>query len=318
MDPADQSQLRSAMEAQGALLGQHQAELVAAHQTINSLVSQVTELSKTIRQMQIDHAPVTPVIERPPVIERLPVTPEPRINNPPIYSGEPTMCRAFMIQCEVIFSLQPLTYASDTARVAFVISLLAGRAREWATSVWDAKAACCKEFSSFKAEFIKIFDRSALGKEASRLLAALRQGRRSVADFAIEFRTLAASSKWNEAAQVARFTEALEDDIRDEVYAHELPEHLDELVDLAIRLDNRRDLRRRARFPTSSSFVDPTPTTSVSSVPDHPPAQEAMQLGRYRLSAEEKQKRLSKGLCLYCGRPGHFASSCPAKANARQ
>lgn len=312
MDPADQSQLRSAVEAQGALLGQHQGELVAAHQTMDSLVSQVTELTETIRRMQTDRNPVAPVIERPLV------TPEPRINNPPIYSGEPTMCRAFMIQCEVIFSLQPLTYASDTARVAFVISLLAGRAREWATSVWAAEAACCEDFFSFKAEFVKIFDRSALGKEASRLLAALRQGRRSVADFAIEFRTLAASSMWNEAALVARFTEALEDDIRDEMYAHELPEHLDELVDLAIRLDNRRDLRRRARFPPSPSLVDLAPTSSVSAAPDHLPAPEAMQLGRYRLSAEEKQKRLSKGQCLYCGRLGHFASSCPAKANARQ
>lgn len=109
MDPADQSQLRSAVEAQGALLGQHQGELVAAHQTMDSLVSQVTELTETISRMQTDRNPVAPVIERPLV------TPEPRINNPPIYSGEPTMCRAFMIQCEVIFSLQPLTYAHSSS-----------------------------------------------------------------------------------------------------------------------------------------------------------------------------------------------------------
>ncbi|XDV39643.1 hypothetical protein PO909_008846 [Leuciscus waleckii] len=93
----------------------------------------------------------------------------------------------------VIFSLQPLTYASDSARVAFVISLLAGRARKWVTSVWAAKAACCKDFSSFKAEFSKIFNSSELGKETSRLWAALRQGIRSVEDCTIVFRTLAAS-----------------------------------------------------------------------------------------------------------------------------
>lgn len=115
----------------------------------------------------------------------------------------------------------------------------------------------------------------------------------------------------------ARFTEGLEDEIRDEMYAHDLPEHLDELVDLAIRLDNRRDLRRRARASPLLPFVNPVSAFTGSDTPVPSSAPEPMQLGRYRLSPEEKQKRLSKGLCLYCGRPGHFASSCPAKANAR-
>lgn len=311
MDPADQSQFRSALEAQGVLLGQHQGKLAAAHHAMDTLASQVSELTETVRRMETERNLVSSATGR------SSVTPEPRINNPPNYSGEPTECRSFIIQCEVIFSLQPLTYASDSAKVAFVISLLTGRAREWATAVWAAKAACCMEFDSFKAEFVKIFDRSALGKEASRLLAALHQGRRSVADFAIEFRTLAASSKWNDAALAARFTEGLEDEIRDEMYAHDLPEHLDELVDLAIRLDNRRDLRRRARASPLLPFVNPVSAFTGSDTPVPSSAPEPMQLGRYRLSAEEKQKRLSKGLCLYCGRPGHFASSCPAKANAR-
>ncbi len=47
------------------------------------------------------------------------------------------------------------------------------------------------------------------GREASRLLTTLHQGRRSVADFAIEFRTLAITCEWNEPALVARFLEGL-------------------------------------------------------------------------------------------------------------
>lgn len=125
-------------------------------------------------------------------------------------------------------------------------------------------------------------------------MAALRQGRRSVVDFAIEI--LAASSKWNEAALVARFEKGLEDEIKDDMHAHELPEHLDELAELAILLDNRWDLRRRARSSTSLSFVDPVSAFSVSDAPDHSPPLEPTQLGRCRLSAEEKQKCLSKGL----------------------
>ncbi len=116
---------------------------------------------------------------------------EPRINNPPCYAGEPTECRAFLTQCEVVFSLQPQTYAGDPARIAFVLSLLTGRAREWGTSAWEARTSCCGRYELFKEEMLKIFDRSVFGREASRLLTTLHQGRRSVADFAIEFRTLA-------------------------------------------------------------------------------------------------------------------------------
>ncbi len=66
---------------------------------------------------------------------------------------------------------------------------------------------------------IKIFDRSVFGREASRLLTTLHHGRRSVADFAIEFRTLATTCEWNEPALVACFLEGLNMDLKEEIYA---------------------------------------------------------------------------------------------------
>ena len=38
-----------------------------------------------------------------------------------------------------------------------------------------------------------------------------------------------------------------------------------------------------------------------------------MQLGRARLTPEERQKQQREGRCFYCGDPGHLVSSCPAK-----
>lgn len=304
--------MRAAVEAQGAMLGHHQEELTAAHHAVHTLVRRDTELTDTITRIQRDHD------LEPPATERVRIFHEPRINNPPVYYGEPTMCRPFIIQCEVFFSLQPITYALDSSMVTFVISVLTGQAREWATAVWSEKADFCKEFSLFRAEMLKVFDRSALCKEASRLLAALQQGRRSVADFPVEFHTLAASSGWNDEALVARFAEGLVEDIRDEVYARELPEGFDKLVGLAIFLDNRRDLHRRARSSMPSSFQDPVPARVPPEALAHLPSPEPMQLGRYHLSATEKQQRFAKGMCLYYGKPGHFATTCPAKVNTGQ
>ena len=38
-----------------------------------------------------------------------------------------------------------------------------------------------------------------------------------------------------------------------------------------------------------------------------------MQLGRARLTQEERQKRRQEGRCFHCGGTGHLVSSCPAK-----
>ena len=40
---------------------------------------------------------------------------------------------------------------------------------------------------------------------------------------------------------------------------------------------------------------------------------EPMQLGRARLTHEERQKRQLEGRCFYCGSTSHLVSSCPTK-----
>ncbi|KAI2646142.1 Transposon Tf2-9 polyprotein [Labeo rohita] len=135
---------------------------------------------------------------------------------------------------------------------------------------------------------IKTFDQSVFGKEASRLLASIQQGRRSVADYSVEFRTLAATSEWNAEALVARFLEGLNDTFKDELYAREVPDRLDDLISLALRLDARRELRRRARMRTEPVASTPLAPSSDESEP--------MQVDRLRLTAKEKQRRLLEGL----------------------
>ncbi len=52
----------------------------------------------------------------------------------------------------------------------------------------------------------------------SRMLADLRQGERSVSDYSIQFRTLAAECEWNEKAQWDMFLHGLADHIQQEIY----------------------------------------------------------------------------------------------------
>ena len=158
MDPATTDPRNSAVEIQGAMLGRHEQELSAARHAVETLAAQVSDLSRQFHNLRLD----------PPATSWASESPEPRINNPPCYSGQPTECRSFLTQCDIVFSLQPNTYSRGRARIAYVISLLTGRAREWGTAIWEARAECTNEYQNFKEEMIRVFDRSVFGKEASR------------------------------------------------------------------------------------------------------------------------------------------------------
>ncbi len=137
-------------------------------------------------------------------------------------------------------------------------------------------------------------------------------------DFSIEFRTLAAECRWNSEAQWDMFFHGLADYVKDEIYALELPTSLDGLVSLAIRVDARLQQRgQQARRASAVNRLDhlPIPYRDADVGFSEP---EPMQMGRYRLSLEEKRRRRNEGLCLYCGAAGHIAAQCPVKARTRQ
>lgn len=127
-------------------------------------------------------------------------------------------------------------------------------------------------FRSFPQEMTKIFDWSVSGHAATHRLQNLHQANRSVANFAIEFRTLASSCDWNPAGLYDRFYHSLSDPIEDELIAVELPDDLDHLIDLTIRVDIRMQERRmswRRYFPPQHHRPSPAPYRP--STPPRPP-----------------------------------------------
>ncbi len=98
----------------------------------------------------------------------------------------------------------------------------------------------------------------------------------------------------------------------------ELPSDLDGLIDLAHCVDARLQRRDHRVLYTLMLDLPVLPTTNsgntVSSKSDYEP----MQVGRARLSREERDRLRAKGLCLYCGAEGHFLVHCPVKGKARQ
>ena len=122
----------------------------------------------------------------------------------------------------------------------------------------------------------------------------------------------------------------LSDPIKDCLAPLELPQDLETLISMATRVYNRLRERERegrratprppshqGRFPGNSSSWNPP----VSATPGTAPPQareEPMQLGRTRISPEERQHRLQEASCFYCGRRGHQHAACPGKGQAHR
>ncbi|KAI2667139.1 Transposon Tf2-9 polyprotein [Labeo rohita] len=234
---------------------------------------------------------------------------EPRLPPPELYSGEPNFCRAFLTRCSMHFSLQPRTFPSEESKVAFALTLLTGKAALWGTAVWENQDPCCASFSALSAEMKRVFDRAATDGSQTGGEIRLR--------LFIEFRTLAAECRWNEEAQWDMFLHGLADRIQHEIYALDLPADLNGLIDLALRVDARLSRAERRCLPARLPPGEGPPARAsgndaVGPFQDHEP----MQVGRARLTREERERRRSHGLCLYCGAAGHFAFSCPSSSRS--
>ncbi|TWW81865.1 hypothetical protein D4764_01G0016800 [Takifugu flavidus] len=169
-------------------LQQFEAQLASsaaeARQTASVLEQALTSVATQVQQLVVSVSqPATPVPAPPPG-----TAPEPRVGAPERYSGDPEGCNPFLTNSSILFALQPYTFASEAARVAFTINHLTGRARLWGTAEWERGTPAGSSFQAFPAELRKVFGPVSLRPDAAGGLMSLKQGSQPVADYAIDFR----------------------------------------------------------------------------------------------------------------------------------
>ncbi len=231
MDPASASELRDFLSSSNSRMDHQDEQGTVSNRAIQALVSQVSKLTTQLQSLQTEPEQRTTAANSP-----APTIPdqadrfiEPRLPPPAFYSGEPQLCRSFLVKCSLYISLQPSSFPTEESKIAFVITLLSGRAARWGTTVWEQKLPCRRRWMVIRVD--------------ARLQQRGQRARRASAD-------------------------------------------------------NRLDHLPIPYRDADISFAKPEP----------------MQMGRPRLSLEEKRRRRNEGLCLYCGAAGHIAAQCPVKA----
>ncbi|KAL0150131.1 hypothetical protein M9458_054558 [Cirrhinus mrigala] len=233
------------------------------------------DLIRTIRDSLLPHLTMSTTVPCP-------------MAKPATYTGEAASCSRFLLQCSLYFELQPHQFTNDKAKVVFIISLLSGRVLQWARSLWNSQSPLVRSLDEFVEHFCEVFGKSTSSLSVHDELFRLRQAEMSIHDYTIHFRTLAACSKWNEAALHAAFRRGLNPTLKLQMSIYDDTVGLESFLQKTLHVSQHLNVCHIELMPTA------TP----------------MQTDCYHLSAEERSRRLTQGLCLYCGDKDHFMRTC--------
>ncbi len=142
------------------------------------------------------------------------------------------------------------------------MSLLSGKAIDWAAAVWETERLFRTSYKYFVQQLRDVFEYPAGGKDISTQLLHMSQGNRTAADYAIEFRTLAAQSGWNDISLKAVFRQSLNFDLQTELACKGENSLFTEYITLTIKIDN---LMRNAPKKKLSSHHRPALQSHTSS-----------------------------------------------------
>uniref|UniRef100_A0A3Q2PBS5 Retrotransposon gag domain-containing protein n=1 Tax=Fundulus heteroclitus TaxID=8078 RepID=A0A3Q2PBS5_FUNHE len=193
-DPADT--LGGALAAQQDQIRGLESTVLGLQGHLQSLAGQINQLTVMLsasQQPAVSAPPSSAPDPAPPTVTS-PPGPETSSPAPEKFSGDSGDCGGFLFQCSLVFNRSPRLFAPDEAKISFILRLLTGRALRSA----EARFSDCQQFgctfNEFQSEFKMVFAAEVDQVQDSRRLSALRQRGRRLADFAVEFRTVAAAA----------------------------------------------------------------------------------------------------------------------------
>ena len=266
-------------------------------------------------------APVVPTIVQYP--------PKPlKIHVPDTYAGERGKLKAFLCQLDLFFGFNADRFPTDKDRVLFATTYMRGPAFEWIEVFLtdfmknkDQASLAQQEtkeifgfYDKFQEKIKRVFGDVEEKRNAERRLESLVQST-SAAHYASEFQQYAGRVDWNEPALIKEFYKGLKERVKDEIAKDERDTDLQDLINRAIRIDNRqheRKLEKKGEYRTHSSKQDNKVNTKSTYYGPMPMELDATR-HKGKLSQKDRDHRMRNKLCLYCGKPGHQAKDCRAK-----
>lgn len=266
-----------------------------------------------------------------PVIMAEPYRPRLKVSSPDTFSGDRKKLRAFLAQLELYIRFNSAELNQESKKTLFAATYLRDAAFDWFEPYLtdfleneppdrkDETDTLFANYSAFKAKLKSVYGSVDEERTAERDIQKLQQVT-SVTKYTSEFQQLSSRLEWDDSALAAKYYHGLKENIKDEIARTERPSELKDLVDLAAKIDNRlyerqleRGQQRRTVFHTNiGKRQAPTPIARGTYPIEMELDATHFKKGR-KLSKAQKEERMKKNLCLYCGKPGHQAKECKSK-----
>ncbi len=224
------------------------------------------------------------------------------MGRPTSFSGEAVSCNGFLLQCSLYFELQSHQFTTEWAKVEFIISLLNGRALQWAEALWSSQSPQINSLEDFVELFHEVFSQPTTEVSVHDELFRLRQADLSIHEYMLPFRTLAASSGWNEVALLSAYRRGLNPALRQQMSIYDDSVGFESFLQKAARVSQCLTACHMESIPIATASP-----SRASPIP------EPMITDKYHLSIPERSRRLTQGLCLYCGSAEHHLRTCPIR-----
>jgi len=283
--------------------------------TLNTALTNTnTALATATAALANAGGPARPVGKRPPKRESIP--------KPQEFDGSQDQLGPFIAQSRTKFLRDVHKFGDIQHRLAYAVGFLEGKAYEQILPLIDEG-----NINIASVEALITLPENAFGdpdrvRTAERNLQSLRQKNRNFSDYLADFQRYAAEVSWNDAAKQTSLNEGLSAELKDALVTLDTPDELDQYIILLKRVDNQIRARAAERKGSSSTWRSPTTTTITTPKPATPPTNTTtatgtqagpmdLSAGRRRLSQAQREDRMRRGQCFYCGGANHMARQCP-------
>jgi hypothetical protein len=263
-----------------------------------------------------------------------------KVNSPEEFDGHsPKKLKSFLVACNNAFRADPDMFRLHDKRVSYALSYLRGPAQcHFDTQLEDEEEVgfvppdWLNDWARFAEELRDMFGDPNAETTAEAELDSLRMGaNQKFADFVVEFNTLSSQVNWGDRALRHRMKQGLPDRIKDSLALVQEPVDFVDWKRLVQSVDQRywereTDIRRdtwrnQGHLPaeTFDSTPDPIPIpTTPSILPNQVPPIAHLLTPHGGLMQSERDRRMTLGLCLYCGGQGHQVSECSKARRAQE
>jgi len=245
-------------------------------------------------------------------------TRKPKIPEPSPFEGDRDHLRGWLAQLSVYFEILGWEEDHEDDKIKYTTCLLRGDAMKWYTTYAEkVQAKSWTTWEEYQKELRRQFGPANARDEVRAKIRKLKQGQLSMTDYWNDFRLIASTAQMDGATMSEFLIAGMKKELQQPWVLAELDQdYVQALALWAIKKEARMETLKYNK----DSREEPTKTDKAvknqnGTLKDNPTYQpmdiDATNQGpRLNISRNEYQRRMTRGLCLRCGKAGHSIQNC--------